>query len=460
MESNANETSWVWFFFITIALSIAWYFVNSAVDFNEISKNWAKYRCNPAVMPFASAYGHNTTENFQFCLNQIFTNQVGGVTGPFTKILTTIVGTSMTFLQNLNSLRMMLATLLGGMNKIIQEFTDRFKLLFSQVRITMLRMQTLFKRVFATMYSIFFMGMSGMTAGLNFGDTFIFKFIDTFCFPPETPIDIRGRGLISIGEVELGDICDQTGARVTSVYRFQADGQSMVKLNDIEVSTNHFVRHEGQWIQAVDHPDAIPCEDWNGGKHRPLVCLDTDTHEIPLGNYIFSDWDETSESDEKTMELAESKVNGAFVPSIERPWLYQPAYGASTQIKLRGDIIKCAKDIQLGDRLTMGKVVGIGKRHVNSYIDLPTGERVTPSTLIWDRETALWRRAGHMYQDSIQITKEPIEMITLVIFYTAVLETASGLAFRDMCEVHSADMEAPTTNALDPIRRNPSAQRT
>jgi hypothetical protein len=454
MESDANESSWVWFFFITIALSFAWYFVNSAVDFNEINTNWAKYRCNPAVMPFASAYGHNATENFQFCLNQIFTNQVGGITGPFTKILMSIVGTSMTFLQNLNSLRMMLATLLGGMNKIIQEFTDRFKLLFSQVRITMMRMQTLFRRVFATMYSILFMGMSGMTAGLNFGDTFIFKFIDTFCFPPETPIAIKGRGSIPIRDVQLGDICEETGARVLSVYRFQADGQPMVRLKDIEVSTNHFVRHEGQWVQAVDHPDAIPCGDWNGGKTRPLVCLDTDTHEIPLGDYIFSDWDETSDSDAATMELAESKVNGGFIPTMERPWLYQPACGGTTEVQLRGGLSRAAKNIHLGDTLTTGRVVGIGRRHVYSYIDLPTGERITPSTLLWDDEKSLWRRAGHVYAKYIQTSTEPIEMFTFVVFHTAVLETASGLVLRDMCEIHSADMEAPTANALDPNKQS------
>jgi hypothetical protein len=460
MESNVNETSWTWFFFITIALSIAWYFVNTAVDIAEIKRNWPKYRCNPAVMPFAGAYGYDATENFNFCLNQIFTNQVGGVTGPFTKILTSIVGTSISFLQNLNSLRMMLATLLGGMNKIIQEFTDRFKLLFSQVRVSMLRMQTLFKRVFATMYSILFMGMSGMTAGLNFGDTFIFKFIDTFCFPPETLIDIKGYGPIPISHVNLGDVCAKTGAKVTSLYRFQADGQPMVNLKGIEVSTNHFVRHEGQWIQSKDHPDAIPCGDWKGGQQRPLVCLDTDTHEIPLGNYIFSDWDETADSDAATMELAESKVNGAFVPTIARPWLYQPAVGGLTFVKLKNGQSISAMHVQLGETLSTGRVVGVGRRSVYSYIELSTGECITPSTLVWDTETSLWRRAGHIYKDQIQTSTTPIEMVTLVVFHTATIETASGLVFRDMCEIHSADMEAPTVNALGPNHYTASAKQT
>jgi hypothetical protein len=115
---------------------------------------------------------------------------------------------------------------------------------------------------------------------------------------------------------------------------------------------------------------------------------------------------------------------------------------------------RAAKNIQIGDTLTTGRIVGIGKRHVYSYLDLPTGERITPSTLVWDSGAALWRRAGHMYKDAIQTTKEPIEMITFVIFHTAVLETVNGTVFRDMCEIHSADMEAPTVNALDPNKRS------
>lgn len=449
MESVAEEstTSWTWMIVITLGLSLAWYFINSAIDIAEVSRNWPKYRCSPSVMPFASLYGYDTTENFNYCLSAMFKGETGSVTGPFTSILGVMMKNMMVFLNSLNNIRMMFATFIGGITKIIQEFTDRFKLIFSQVRITSLRLQVLMQRVFATMYSVIYMGMSGVTAGLNFGDTFIFKFMDTFCFPPETEVDIVGRGLIPIATVKLGDIFTKTGAKVTSLYQFQADGQAMVWMEGgVEVSTNHFVRHEGEWIPSANHPEAHPVGYWNGGSQRPLICLDTDTHEIPIGSYIFSDWDETSNSDQATMEYAEKRLNGGDFMDVPRNWLYQPAIEKSAiLIRNNNEEVK-ASAIKLNDRLSTGKVVGVGRRHVYSWCRLPTGEKVTPSTLVWDNH--LWKRAGHLYPESIETSDTPIEMVTLVILKTACMQTKNGVYFRDMCEIHSPDMEEHTTKAM------------
>ncbi len=343
----------------------------------------------------------------------------------------------------------MIATFIGGIRKLTQEFVDRFKLLFSQVRTTGVRLRWLFGRVTATMYSVIYMGLSAITAGLNFGDTFIFRFMDTFCFAPETLVEIKGRGKIPIQDVKLGDIFTKGGAIVTSTYRFAADGQSMVYLDGIEVSTNHYVKHEGRWIMSKDHPRAKPCGTWSGGPERPLICLDTDKHEIPIQDYIFSDWDETDESDEATMILAEKKLNGGSILEEPRPWLYQPAFVSDMTIKTKEHGYILASSLKCGDVLSMGgRVTGVGRRHVKQTVILPKGEIVTPSTLLWT--TNGWIRAGHLYPNRVETLDEPIEMVTAVVFGVSVLETGGGVFLRDMCEVHSPDMEEPTTNALDP----------
>lgn len=62
------------------------------------------------------------------------------------------------------------------------------------------------------------MALSGIQAGQNFSETIIFKFMDTFCFAPETLIDVDGKGRIPISEVKLGDvILAAIPARVTTV---------------------------------------------------------------------------------------------------------------------------------------------------------------------------------------------------------------------------------------------------
>lgn len=447
--TGESGQSWYWFIFTTVVLGALWYFINSAVDIAKISSDWPKYRCNPAVMPFASVYGYNTSENFNYCMTTMFQSQTGSVTGPFSSILGVIVQNMMTFLKSLNGIRVMIATFIGGIRKLTQEFVDRFKLLFSQVKTTGLRLKWLFGRVTATMFSVIYMGMSAITAGLNFGDTFIFRFMDTFCFAPETLVEIEGKGKIQIQDVMLGDVFTNGGAIVTSTYRFAADGQPMVYIDGIEVSTNHYIKHNGQWIQSKDHPMAKPCGTWSGGSARPLICLDTDKHEIPIQNYIFSDWDETDESDETTMMLAEKKLNGCDATVEPRPWLYQPAFMPNMTIKTKDRGYILASNLKCGDELSMGGyVTGIGRRHVNQAIILPKGDVVTPSTLLW--ETDRWVRAGHLYPNQIDTLDKPIEMVTAVVFGTSVLETGSGIIMRDMCEVHSPDMEAPTADALDP----------
>ena len=36
-----------------------------------IQDNWSLYRCNPTVMPFASMFGHDTSENFTYCIQNM-----------------------------------------------------------------------------------------------------------------------------------------------------------------------------------------------------------------------------------------------------------------------------------------------------------------------------------------------------------------------------------------------------
>ena len=133
----ATDTgSWFWMLFVTLIFGAIWFGVTQLSNHAEIVKNWPKVRCNPAIMPFAGAYGYDVTENFQYCMNTILTEQAGSVAGPFVGVLGTIVKSMMTFLNNLNSLRLMLATFAGGVSRIMFEFGQRFKLVFFQVKQT------------------------------------------------------------------------------------------------------------------------------------------------------------------------------------------------------------------------------------------------------------------------------------------------------------------------------------
>lgn len=411
-------------------------------DYQTVRDNWEEYRCRPDIMMFADMFGYSATENIEFCLKHGFDSQAREVVAPFYSYLEVFVNTLMTLLGGLNSIRMTFTTIVGTVSQTFREFGERFKQLFFRIQVAAIRMKYLMGRIFGTVYAILFMGMSGIQAVNNFGNTFLFTFLDTFCFDPDTPV-VLTRGTVPIREVRIGDLFAATGARVTSTFKFAADGQPMVTLGDVLVSTNHYVKSKtGKWIRADEHPDARPAPPWTGGACRPLICLNTDNHAFPVGKYEFCDYDETSAGDRAAMDWVSERINGSTHKSATSISSYTTALGADTLIKTPTGTLP-ASSIRLGDRLTLGRVIGIVKKEVADWVVID-GVRLGEAQLVWDETTVQWKRAAEL---------APLKT-GLCIFYSFVVspsacfETATGLMLRDYVEVHSPEAELSYTQAL------------
>lgn len=425
------------FIILLFIFTSIWVAMISAADIEEIKKNWPKYRCRPNVMPFAAMYGHDTGENFNFCLMNMFSSEMGQALGPVFAILASIVGTLVTLVEVANSVRVQFATMMGGINTLFQNFADRFKQLLAAVNMSALRMKLIMGRLYGAFFAMIYMSIAGMTAVQNFTETALFDFLDTFCFDPDTKVSMKGRGSIPIKDVKIGDIFERTGSIVSATFQFEADGQPMVKLpGDIVVSTNHYIYSLGKWIQSGEHPEAIAIGSWKGGKERPLICLNTSDHTIPVGHYVFRDYDETEAADKETMEWIETKVNGK--PSKRKEtFSYSTNLHCETEIRMKDGSAKPIQSIQLGDTLSTGKVIGIVKKETSEYCTLPSGEVVAPGLLYW--QTKEWLRAGDVLsRDSF---RSPQVFYSLIVLNSATIETKAGTFFRDYVEVHSPEAE-------------------
>ena len=109
--------------FMLIIFGIIFYGVNSLSNISKIRKNWSEYRCSPSIMPFTTLYGYDAAENFQFCMGKVFEEHSGDYTSSFTTMLRGVTGVLGTLLGSLNSMRLSIATMGGGINVIFQEFT-------------------------------------------------------------------------------------------------------------------------------------------------------------------------------------------------------------------------------------------------------------------------------------------------------------------------------------------------
>lgn len=429
------------FFLTSVAIGI-FIAIENLSSMSDVNSNWSEYRCLPYMMPFAGLFGYGINENFQFCIQQVVQSSTKGVTGPFTSSMFGFTTVLTNLMDSANSFRTMLATLVGGIIKIISEFKARMTALMGRVKLTASRMKSLMYRVYGTMFAVIYMGMSAQTGIANFGDTFIFKFIDTFCFPPEQLVTLESGDSVQISSVQVNDIL-QGGHKVETIYQFAADGQTMVQLSpasergkSVQVSSNHFVRFGGKWIMAKDHPDAKEVEPWSGGSERPLICLTTHDHILPIGAYEFADYDETDEANAVTQQWVDASLNGRSAPLPDADVSYEVGCPSATMVKTL-DGFKPLYAIKLGDKITeRDTVVGIQVSEISDFSRVSSTQRIAKGSLIWNDEKGEWLRAYSMLPDA---ASDKTEVIALFVSPGAQYEIQGGVIVRDAMEIYSPD---------------------
>jgi hypothetical protein len=186
-----NNALFVLIFIIIIAFILT-FGASKLFDVRNVKKNWAEERCSPLIMPFASIFGFNTKENFEFCMGKIFNTHSMPFFGSIGQMFSHFTGLLTMIFDSISTLRNIIASLGGGINVVFQEFTERISNFFFKLRLSAIHIKTLIGRMYAILFSVMYMGLSGITGITTFTNTFLFSFLNVFCFPGTTLIDIEG----------------------------------------------------------------------------------------------------------------------------------------------------------------------------------------------------------------------------------------------------------------------------
>jgi len=420
----------------------------------QTSNNWSEVRCEPQNMLLAGLYGHDPNENFQYCLQQIIQDSTKSSTAPFAQGM----GGFTTVLQNLmssaNSFRTTLATMAGGIIKIIGEFKSRMTALMGRVKLTASRMKAMMYRVYGTMFAVMYMGMSAQTGIANFGDTFIFKFIDTFCFAPDTRIVMADGSEQLISTLRVGD--NLKGNSVVQAIIECPGSSDIYEIYGIRVSGRHRIwsLEESKFISVKDHADSkksvIP--------ELTLWTLITSNREIPVrgldnGRIVrFADWEELPDTKEAAIEwdtivqqiLNKEKKNlrvPTSAPCIDRSILVYKHQAGLTPIGLirTGDWIH--------DSNKWVRVMGRCEREVETSIG-NLGNRITDG--IWILDTNTWK---HPVGESKSGSWKGVQLITSSGAFTIDIN-GSHYRVRDFTEVGTERL-AESFQQEDSITRTP-----
>jgi hypothetical protein len=114
--------------------------------------------------------------------------------------------------------------------------------------------------------------------------------------------------------IQIGELLesDRGPTKVTSVFRFSGSNTPMVSIGGLILSKEHYVRYADKWIQAAEHPDAIPSPSL-----PELVCLNVEHHRFVIINdtrrMIVADYDEHDGAEviRQTQQLAIKSLNGS-----------------------------------------------------------------------------------------------------------------------------------------------------
>ena len=449
-EENFNISMFKFVVF-TIIQTLILYFVFAGSGIAEITKNWPKYRCNPMIMPFASLFGYDATENFNYCMKNIFSANAGTVLAPLYGIManfTEVVGT----VSNVaNSFRLLIANLLHGMERLMSSFRDRFRTILFSIRTSFMKIQSLMGRVYATFYAVVFMGLSALKAADNVAHNDLVTFMMEFCFLPDTPIMLEDGVVLPLSMIKIGDRLAPVNGEVpivTSLFMFDGSKTSMVRIGETVVSAKHYIYYPPlkTWIEAGEHPYATV-----EPSSPILFCLNTSSHELRIGQYIFSDYDESSNPTvaREVQILAEKLLNNGRY-SEPRTKDYVLGLDGNSVVRMRDCTIRPIKSIHPGDFIKGGgRVLGIVRESCDKVVRIPGLSRphyVSASQLLWHANTNRWRRACDVYPERVAKMRSPRILCHLITENNIIY--SEGQVYRDYREVSDPAMEEPYAEEL------------
>jgi hypothetical protein len=292
------------------------------VNIQRIKENWPVYRCQPLVMPFASFFGHNTAKNFAFCIQTMQKGFMDDLLKPVNFNVGILSDVTSKLSVDMNYARNLMAYFrLTAIEMFKNIFSSMFNMMVEVQRVLIVTKDTIGKMV-GNMTALLhivngsLMTMNSMWNGPPGG------LVRAICFHPDTTLELLNGELVRMKDAPLNGLMenntrilsimhlsnlDENGDLIEKMYRIKRKRIFSNKdvnnengyRDDIIVSGTHLIYDPRikTFIKAQDCSYAeltdIRCE--------TLTCLITSNHTIPIGGWIFHDWEDNNGSPSKSL---------------------------------------------------------------------------------------------------------------------------------------------------------------
>ena len=294
----------------------------------DIKDNWPEYRCNPTVMPFASQFGVDPSENFTYCIQNMQTGFMGYLLEPVNYSLSLVNSLGGEFTESIQSVRKVLNNIRNFISSIIQNVFGVFLNILIQFQKIIIAMKDMVGKIIGILTTLLYT-MDGVIRtmksawGSPAGDV-----MRALCFMPNTLVKLKNGKIVQMQDLDLGDVLinDSVVCATMKIKNFIgkkrfSDNKELQHFDQIEpiyrlnggvanapihVTGSHLVQHNGTWKAVKDHPESK----LTSLKTEWLSCLITSDHLIPIGSHIFHDWEDDNGSPSKDLD-DESRIHYA-----------------------------------------------------------------------------------------------------------------------------------------------------
>lgn len=297
---------------IVIFIFIALYVFNLiVVGMQRIKDNWPVYRCQPLIMPFASIFGHNTSKNFSYCIQNIQSSFMDDLLKPVSFNIGILGGITSDLTDSLNGVR-------GFMSAFRFNLADIFKNIFAtlfnimvEIQRTMINIKDMIGKMTGIMLTTLYVLNGAMLTMTSAWEGPPGGLVRALCFHPETKIKLQNGEILPMKDLPLNSILpngsrvcavmkisnlDENGKYVEEMYKVKNQLDSN---DDILVSGSHLVYDVSinQFVHVKDLSVAERAET----NCDVLYCLITSDHTIQIGEWIFHDWEDSNGSAPKNI---------------------------------------------------------------------------------------------------------------------------------------------------------------
>ncbi len=310
-----------------ILIFIALYLFNIlSIGITKIENDWPTYRCNPVVMPFASVFGHDSVSNFTYCIQNMQSNYMNYLLQPVNYNLGVVgeIGSSIT--DALQSARLFISNLRNFIMSIVQNVFGVFLNILIEFMRVMIELRDMLGKTVGILATLMYTldGSIKTTESVwNGAPGQAVRSLAGLCFHPETKVESQDGKVHKISELPLNTKL-KNGAIVQSVMKIsnvKENGEQREKMFKIKSDENKdcIIVSGSHLIWDINCKEFISVEEYSL-KYKnesvckeiltddedflcpELSCLITSNHTIPIGEWIFHDWEDNNGSPAKSLE--------------------------------------------------------------------------------------------------------------------------------------------------------------